>query len=71
MESYLQSLQRIYANTHTEDDITGRSMTQLLHEAGVANARGLSAAEVLQQAPVLEKADLFERFVDKRSRTAE
>jgi selenocysteine lyase/cysteine desulfurase len=33
VESYLQSLQRIYANTHTEDDITGRSMTQLLHEA--------------------------------------
>jgi len=23
----------VYANTHTEDDITGRSMTQLLHEA--------------------------------------
>src|SRR5210317_1906448 len=33
VESYLQGLQRIYANTHTEDDITGRSMTQLLHEA--------------------------------------
>lgn len=33
VESYLQSLQRVYANTHTEDDITGRSMTQLLHEA--------------------------------------
>ncbi|NNC77086.1 MAG: hypothetical protein HKN77_03925, partial [Woeseiaceae bacterium] len=33
VEEYLQSLQRIYANTHTEDDITGRSMTQLLHEA--------------------------------------
>jgi len=33
VESYLQGLQRIYANTHTEDDITGRSMSQLLHEA--------------------------------------
>jgi selenocysteine lyase/cysteine desulfurase len=33
VETYLQSLQRVYANTHTEDDITGRSMTQLLHEA--------------------------------------
>jgi len=33
VEKYLQSLQRIYANTHTEDDLTGRSMTQLLHEA--------------------------------------
>ena len=33
VESYLQSVQRVYANTHTEDDITGRSMSQLLHEA--------------------------------------
>ena len=33
VEGYLQSLQRVYANTHTEDDITGRSMSQLLHEA--------------------------------------
>jgi selenocysteine lyase/cysteine desulfurase len=33
VEAYLQSLQRVYANTHTEDDITGRSMTQLLHDA--------------------------------------
>ena len=36
VESYLQSLQRVYANTHTEDDITGRSRTQLLHEAETA-----------------------------------
>ena len=27
VEKYLQNLQRIYANTHTEDDISGRSMT--------------------------------------------
>src|SRR6185436_20537455 len=27
------NLQRIYANTHTEDDLTGRSMSRLLHEA--------------------------------------
>lgn len=33
VERYLQTLQRIYANTHTEDDITGRSMSRLLHEA--------------------------------------
>jgi selenocysteine lyase/cysteine desulfurase len=33
VENYLESLQRNYANTHTEDDITGRSMTALLHEA--------------------------------------
>jgi selenocysteine lyase/cysteine desulfurase len=33
IENYLQSLQRTYANTHTEDDTSGRTMTQLLHEA--------------------------------------
>ena len=33
VEQYLLGLQRHYANTHTEDDVTGRSMTQLLHEA--------------------------------------
>jgi len=33
VESYLENLQRNYANTHTDDDITGRSMTALLHEA--------------------------------------
>ena len=33
VERYIQNLQRIYANTHTEDDISGRSMTQLLEQA--------------------------------------
>ena len=33
VEEYLWGLQRHYANTHTEDDVTGRSMTQLLHQA--------------------------------------
>jgi selenocysteine lyase/cysteine desulfurase len=33
VERYLQNLQRIYANSHTEDDVTGRSMTRLLEEA--------------------------------------
>jgi selenocysteine lyase/cysteine desulfurase len=33
VEKYIQNLARIYANTHTEDDISGRSMTQLLEEA--------------------------------------
>ena len=33
VEKYIQSLQRIYANTHTEDDISGRSMTHLLEQA--------------------------------------
>ena len=43
VESYLQSLQRIYANTHTEDDITGRSMSQLLHEAEAAIKKSVNA----------------------------
>ena len=30
VEKYIQNQQRIYANTHTEDDISGRSMTRLL-----------------------------------------
>ncbi|MFQ5635119.1 MAG: aminotransferase class V-fold PLP-dependent enzyme [Gammaproteobacteria bacterium] len=33
VENFIESLQRHYANTHTEDDITGRSMSALLHEA--------------------------------------
>ena len=43
VESYLQSLQRVYANTHTEDDITGRSMSQLLHEAETAIKESVNA----------------------------
>jgi len=43
VESYLQNLQRIYANTHTEDDITGRSMSQLLHEAEESIKRSVNA----------------------------
>lgn len=33
VERYLQGLLQTYANTHTEDDVTGRSMSRLLHEA--------------------------------------
>lgn len=43
VESYLQSLQRVYANTHTEDDITGRSMSQLLHESEDAIKKSVNA----------------------------
>jgi len=43
VESYLQSLQRVYANTHTEDDITGRSMSQLLQEAEDAIKQSVNA----------------------------
>lgn len=33
IENYLMRLQRQYANTHTEDDVTGRSMSHLLKQA--------------------------------------
>lgn len=45
VESYLQSLQRVYANTHTEDDITGRSMSQLLQEAEDAIKNSVNAGD--------------------------
>jgi len=43
VENYLQSLQRTYANTHTEDDTTGRNMTQLLKEAEVSIKAAVNA----------------------------
>ncbi len=33
IENYLTTLLQCYANTHTEDDFTGKTMTTLLHEA--------------------------------------
>jgi selenocysteine lyase/cysteine desulfurase len=43
IERYLQNLQRIYANTHTEDDISGRSMTHLLEQAEQAIKNSVNA----------------------------
>jgi len=43
VERYIQNLQRIYANTHTEDDISGRSMTHLLEQAEGAIKRSVNA----------------------------
>jgi selenocysteine lyase/cysteine desulfurase len=43
VERYLQNLQRIYANTHTEDDISGRSMTNLLRQAEEHIKRSVNA----------------------------
>lgn len=43
VEKYIQNLQRIYANTHTEDDISGRSMTQLLEQAEHAIKNSVNA----------------------------
>ncbi len=33
VESYISHILQYYANTHTEDDFTGKTMSQLLHEA--------------------------------------
>ncbi len=43
VESYLMRIERGYANTHTEDDVTGRSMTHLLQEAEQEIKRGVNA----------------------------
>ena len=45
VENYLRKLQRIYANSHTEDDISGRSMTQLLSEAEESIKQSVNAGE--------------------------
>ena len=45
VESYLQDLQQIYANAHTEDDVTGRSMTELLHQAEKAIKKSVNAGD--------------------------
>ena len=45
VENYLRQLQRIYANSHTEDDISGRSMTQLLREAAESIKKSVNAGD--------------------------
>ena len=45
VENYLRQLQRIYANSHTEDDISGRSMTRLLKEAEASIKRSVNAGD--------------------------
>ncbi len=52
VERYLQNLQRIYANSHTEDDISGRSMTHLLEEAQSAIKRSVNAGPKGRIVPV-------------------
>jgi hypothetical protein len=52
VERYLQNLQRIYANSHTEDDISGRSMTHLLEEAEAAIKRSVHAGPKGRIVPV-------------------
>ncbi len=43
VERYLHRLLHGYANTHTEDDVTGRGTSRLLHEAEVTVKRAVNA----------------------------
>ena len=43
VEDYLRSLAPLYANSHTEDSVTGRAATALLHDAETAIKRHVNA----------------------------
>jgi len=45
VERYMQHILQFYANTHTEDDYTGKTMTQLLHEAERVIKRCVNAGD--------------------------
>ncbi|MCG8429307.1 MAG: aminotransferase class V-fold PLP-dependent enzyme [Chromatiales bacterium] len=45
VENYLIELEALYANSHTEDDTTGRVTTQLLHQAEAIIKRAVNAGE--------------------------
>ena len=45
IEKYLIQIQKYYANSHTEDDITGESMTKLLHQSERIIKEELNATE--------------------------
>lgn len=43
VERFLLQVQHIYANTHTEDDVSGRSMSRLLEQAATAIKESVNA----------------------------
>ncbi|MCF7741413.1 MAG: aminotransferase class V-fold PLP-dependent enzyme [Candidatus Marinimicrobia bacterium] len=45
IEDYLKYLMQFYANTHTEDDFTGKTMTERLHKAEVKIKELVNAGE--------------------------
>lgn len=45
IENYLMHIMQYYANTHTEDDFTGKTMTELLHEAERIIKRNVNAGD--------------------------
>jgi selenocysteine lyase/cysteine desulfurase len=45
IEDYLKQVQVLYANSHTEDDTSGRTTTQLLHQAEQIIKRAVNAGD--------------------------
>ena len=43
IENYIQNLLRYYANSHTDDDFTGKTMTDLLHESEARIKKAVNA----------------------------
>jgi selenocysteine lyase/cysteine desulfurase len=52
IEQFLIKIQREYANTHTEDDITGRNMTTMLHQAEAIIKKAFNAEKNCYVVPV-------------------
>ena len=48
IEQFLIKIQREYANTHTEDDVTGRQMTKILHQAELTIKKAFNGEENCQ-----------------------
>lgn len=45
IENYLMKILQFYANTHTEDDFTGKTMSKLLHDAEISIKTLVNAGE--------------------------
>ena len=45
IENYLMKILQFYANSHTDDDYTGKTMTSLLHQAEVNVKKSVNAGE--------------------------
>ena len=45
IEKYLYEIQKSYANTHTEDDMTGEVMTKILHKSEIIIKNQLNAGD--------------------------
>ncbi|MBC8416406.1 MAG: aminotransferase class V-fold PLP-dependent enzyme, partial [Candidatus Cloacimonetes bacterium] len=45
IENYMLHLMQYYANTHTEDDFTGKTMTEILHNAEIIIKKIVNAGD--------------------------